>query len=458
MSISRLALTLLCSALLLLQGCSSWQVNQAAAGLAVAGPQATLSRLEKINPSGRDRAQYLLNTGVLKLYLGDWSGSRKDLEEAKGIMSSMQAVSITENFAALTTNETLRTYDGTPTDQVLVHVMLALGYLMSGDLDGARVEMLQANITMKQESQDDSTLGQLASARFLSGVIYELNREWDDALISYRRAYQIMSDRREPIPEALQISLLNLTQRQGFDKEYKEFSNRFGREAELPGAGEGEWVLVYLDGVVSSKTESRLSVYDGSVDTVVSVVMPRYLPSYYQPRALTLAAEKRQRSGIIENLETRAREDLEADHAKILAAATVRAVAKYKVVQEAQSKNDFSGVLMNIATVVSEQADVRSWNMLPASVQVARIKAPVQQPVQLAEKALTLPGLSEFSTRPLALVFATSLTDQTFAYPELPPPAPPVVPTTTSTTAAAEPELQAEATVETAQQGETDAH
>ncbi|MBA55440.1 MAG: hypothetical protein CMK89_13375 [Pseudomonadales bacterium] len=420
MTLRSLALTLLCSAVLLLQGCSAWQVNQAAASLTVAGPQATLNRLEQIEPAGRDEAQYLLNTGVLKLYLGDWRGSRQDLEQAKSIMQSMQAVSVTENFAALTANETLRTYNGTPTDQVLVHVMLAISYLMTGDLDGARVEMLQANITMKQLADDDSTMGQLASARFIAGLVYELNGEWDDALISYRRCYTILQARGEPIPEALQVSLLNLTKRQGFKKEYQDFSSQFGQEAQLPGKDEGEWFLIYFDGVVSSKTENRISVFDAEVDTMVSVVMPHYRPSTYQPRRLTLVGAERQQSGILENLEVRAREDLDAESAKILAAATVRAVAKYKMVQEAQSKNDFSGILMNIATVVSEQADVRSWNMLPASLQIARIKSPLPASVSLAEKARSLPPLEQFSNRRSAVILANSLLDRIYVWPPLP--------------------------------------
>lgn len=422
----RLALSCLFSALLLLQGCASWQVNQAASSLTTAGPRATLARLEQIQTSDRDRAQFLLNTGVLKLYLGDWVGSRQDLEQAKSIMSSMQAVSVTENFAAMTANETLRTYDGTPTDQVLVHVMLALGYLMSGDLDGARVEMLQSNVTMKQVADEDSTLGQLASARFLAGLIYEMNGEMDDALISYRRAYAIMSDRGETIPQALQTSLLNLTKRQGFKKEYEEFSGRFGRQAELPAKDEGEWFLIYFDGVVSNKTDTRLSVYDAEVETMVSVVMPHYAPSTYRPRSLTLVGEQRQSSGIVENLEVRVREDLDTERAKILAAATVRAVAKYKMVQEAQSKNDFSGILMNIATVASEQADVRSWNMLPASVQVARIKSKLDQPVSLAELARTLPSQSEFTSRRKAVVLVSSLNQELYVWPPLPQPEPAV--------------------------------
>ncbi len=280
--------------------------------------------------------------------------------------------------------------------------------------------MLQANITMKQVAKEDSTLGQLASARFLAGLIYELNGEWDDALISYRRCYTILDDRGEPIPEALQVSLLNLTKRQGFDKEYKEFRGRFGREARLPDKNEGEWFLIYFDGVVSNKTENRISVFDAEVDTMVSVVMPHYPPSTYRPRSLTLVGAERQRSAVVENLEVRAREDLEAERAKILATATVRAVAKYKMVQEAQSTNDFGGILMNIATVMSEQADVRSWNMLPASLQVARITSPLEASVSLAEKARSLPAIDEITRRRRVVVLANSLSDRIYTWPPLP--------------------------------------
>ena len=425
--VQRLQVTGLLAGVLLIGGCASWKVNQAAAELASVGPGATLERLESIQVPDRDRAQYLLNTGILKLYLGDWSGSREDLQAAKRMMQSLQAVSVSENFAAITTNETLRSYDGTPTDRVLVHEMLALGYLFSGDLDGARVEMLQANVTMQTLAGDDSTRGQLASARFLAGVVYERQGEWDDALISYRHAYRILRERGETIPEALQISLLNLTRRQGFADEYRQLQQAFGREAQLPETGEGEWILLYFDAVVSRKTESRISVYNAEVDTMISVVMPQYPQGYYQPRHLTLAAaEQRQRSEVIENLEARAREDLAAEQAKHLAAATVRAVAKYKMVQKAQSQNDIGGVLMNIASVATEQADIRSWNMLPASLQVARLRAPATAPVQLLETGQPLPALQALGSRRLALVMASSLTDHPFIYP--PPPASAVTP------------------------------
>ncbi|CAN0604382.1 unnamed protein product, partial [Ectocarpus sp. 12 AP-2014] len=120
---------LLC--LLYLQGCTSWQINQLSAELPAVGPEKTLAKLEDIDPPDRDRSQYLLNRGLLKFYTGDLAGSRQDLEQAKAIMMSLKAVSLSENFGALTTNETLRSYGGTPSEQVLVHAMLAMGYLFS---------------------------------------------------------------------------------------------------------------------------------------------------------------------------------------------------------------------------------------------------------------------------------------------------------------------------------------
>lgn len=404
--------------LFLLPGCTAWKVNQLASTLPAVGPEQTLLYLQSIVPPQRDRAQYLLDLGILKLYTGDLVGSRKDFEEAKGIMSSLQAVSITENFAAFTTNETLRSYTGSPTDKVLVHVMLALSYLMSGDLDGARVEMLQANITMKQEYDGESTSGQLASARFLAGLIYELQGEYDDAFISYHRAFLVMGDRNESIPMGLQDSLLYLAKRQGRNKEYKQFVDRFGREAPAIQSGEGEWIILYQDGVVSNKTETRISVFDGEVNTMVSVVLPHYYPSSYRAMPLSVrSGDIEKHTQVIENMEVRAREDLNKEKAKVLAAATVRAVAKYQMVQEAQSKGDLGGVIANIASVASEQADIRSWNMLPASIQVARIAAPLNKPLHISSRAQILPAMNEITKNTYAVVLASSLTQRLYSYP-----------------------------------------
>lgn len=364
-------------ALSFLQGCSAWQVNQIAGQLPAVGAAQALQQLEKVEPPERDRAQYLLNRGTLQFYLGELQASRTDLAEAQGIMAALQATSVSENLAAVSTNETLRSYTGTPTDQVMVHVLLALAFLGQGDLDGARVEILQSQVEMQRLATADSTSGQLAIARYLAGVIYELNREWDSALISYRQAWEILQQLEQPIPLALQDGLLQMTQRMGLKDEQEKFRKAFGHDAVLPAQGEGELFVLHLDGVVSSKQDARMSIVAGANAQLITLVVPTYPHVHYHPHFLTLTVNgHRISTEIIENLDERARADLEAELPTIMATTTARAVAKYNMVNEMQNRNGIAGLLANLVTAATEQADVRSWNMLPASIQVARIRVP----------------------------------------------------------------------------------
>lgn len=426
-----LARSTLVLCLLYLQGCTSWQINQLATALPVMGPEKTLEKLEDVDPPDRDRSQYLLNRGLLRFYTGDLAGSRQDLEQAKAIMLSLQAVSLSENLGALTTNETLRSYGGTPSDRVLVHAMLSMGYLFEGDLDGARVEMLQADVTMNQLGDTESVSGQLASVRFLAGLIYEMNGELDDALISYRRAHGLIRARGEPVPEALASSLLNVSLRRNSNNdEYQRYVSEFGRQASLPKAGEGQWIIYYHDGVVTNKTATRLSVFAPDIEAQISVVMPHYPPSRYQARHISVrpgngsasapseaGSNDTKRTEVIEMIEQRAREDLADQTAKILAATIVRSVAKYQLVREARKSGDLGGLIANIAGVLSEQADVRSWNMLPSSIQVVRLVTPLDAPVRIVEKNLTLPALNSFGSHRYGVVLVTSLNNRLLSYP-----------------------------------------
>lgn len=416
----RLALAGLLCSILLLQGCAHRKVNDLAIALPSSGPERILTQLEQLSLPDRDRAQYLLDAGILKLYIGNMEAARADLQQAKAIMSALQAVSISENLAAATSNEAMRSYSGTPSDRVLVHFYLALSYLLSGDLDGARVEVLQSDVTMQSLSDDGSLAGQLASMRFLTGLVYEINGEYDDALIAYRRAYSIMIERGDFVPEALQISLLNMTRQQGFIDEYEGYRAEFGREDALPGPGEAEWVLLHLDGVVSTKTEIRFPVFDAGLDDMVTVVMPKYEPSYYRPRfSLIESGVYRQRTSVLEDMEQRARDDLDAEYPAILAAATVRAIAKLTAVNAAQNANDIAGLLAVIAAFATEQADLRSWNMLPASVQVARIRAPFEVPVLIPESAFAESRVTKSGGEPLSLMVSSSLSKRVFSYPPI---------------------------------------
>ncbi|MEE8059846.1 MAG: hypothetical protein V3T17_18740 [Pseudomonadales bacterium] len=366
------------------------QINALADSLHIIGAKQTLQALEKIDPKLRDRAQYLLNRGTLKRLTGDLEASTIDLRSAKNIMVSLQATSVTENVAAVTVNETLRSYTGTPSERVLLHQLLAYNHLQQDDLDGARVEMLQADVTMREVAKADNLRGQLASAHYLTGIIYELNGEWDDAMISYRRVVEIMDEHHQSIPAALQDSLLQTSYRQGFAEEYKRYVKRFSRQAQTFKNGDRELLVLYADGIVSNKQQHFVSVYSIERLQNVSLAIPYYPPSNYRPQYFTLhVAGKYHRTQILENIEDLARQDLADELPRITATTLLRVVAKYQAAKKTREKQgDLAGVLVNIAATFVEQADLRSWNMLPSSLQVARIRIPAGMDAEGAD----LPG------------------------------------------------------------------
>ena len=143
--------------LLLLTGCAAQQTNNKLANeLRQTNPEYILSILKDNNPDTTDIAQYYLNLGYLQLLSGEFTSAITSLSEANKEMELLSAVSVTENVAAGTINETLRRYSGYPLDRVMVHNMLALSYLFNQDIDGARVEMLQADIEMKKLADSEN--------------------------------------------------------------------------------------------------------------------------------------------------------------------------------------------------------------------------------------------------------------------------------------------------------------
>ena len=361
------------------QACAvqQYQVNSLAERLDYAAPETILHSLEANRPSQRDRAQYLLNTGLLKSITGDFEGAILDLQSAKRILNSLQAISVSENLAAATINETLRSYDASPSERVLLHVLLSIDYLMLNDLDAARVEVLQADVVMNELAREDRPIGQLASAHFIAGLVYELNREFDNARISYQKAGNLMTLRNMSPPSALRSSLLSLNRRLGVDAGDNGDLEPSLPLARPPDPNMAEIIVIYWDGVVTSKRGTSASVWSPELNQIVSLALPYYPPSDYVARPFTLRiAGEEHRTEMIEDIETLLRQDLEDESAAIHAMTLARMVSKYQIVKSAGDHSEGLGLFANIVAMASESADIRSWNMLPSSIQIERFSLP----------------------------------------------------------------------------------
>ncbi len=372
-------LTFLLCLCAILAGCGSHQrqVNQLADELQTSSPEAALAALSQLQVSARDRPHYLLDLGTLQLVTGDFSASIRSLQNAKALLGPLQAFSVSENLAAGTINETLRAYAGTPGERVLLQELLAINYLMQGNLDAARVEALQADVLMNQLAQADPVRGQLASARFVSGLVFELLGEWDNALISYRKAAQIMQQRKQQLPAALRHSLLDISRRRGLEQEHQQYVASYGLAPRRPSADEGELIIFFWDGVVSRMRQRFTTVYVPELQGNISLAVPYYPPPVHRSQPLRVdAGGQSYNTELLEDIDSLARLSLEARQAEIYAASLARMVSKHQAVRAAQRESPAAGLLVNLATIFSEVADTRSWNMLPATMQIARITLP----------------------------------------------------------------------------------
>lgn len=363
----------------LLSACAGQQreTNHLANQLYQQSPEQILEQLQATEPPERDYAQFHLNVGLLQLFSGDYSASIATLSQAKKEMAVLTAISISENVAAGTVNETLRSYSGYPTDRVMVHNILALSYLFNDDIDGARVEMLQADISMKKLASKKSLRGQLASTHLLAAIIYELLDEQSNALISYKHAEGILTERELAIPVGLQQSLLRLSYLVDRKGQYNTYEKRYSGFPIPLKNNKTQVFSLYFDGIVSNKREVSIMVPSSNREQLIRIAMPAYPPTDYRfTRAKLSDANQQISTVLVENLDVIVREDLDKEYPSILLLTTTRALLKYELVDQAnqKDKNSLLGVLVNLVTVLTEVADLRSWNMLPSNIQFAYIE------------------------------------------------------------------------------------
>ena len=338
--------------LLQLGGCATYSkgFEPIEAKLAAQDPAAALQVLEKNRPGRNEVLLYLLDKAMLQRMQHDFAASNQSLEQAKQIIQTYSAVSISEQSAAFIINDTTRTYTGNPLEQIMLHVYAALNYLELGDHDAARVEALQVEVRLRQLMQDspESALSVDPFARYLSGMIFEDLGEYSDAMIAYRKAYQAYQAHEKlyalTIPDYLKYDLLRMARKVGLKNEYAKLRTEFGLSRQAysnPGHDEGEVVLLFHNGLAPIKREHSVATIDPGSGRIIRISLPYYqnrqqIISHIRVEANTVFAQTQQ----VEAIDEIAEQTLQAYLPAITARAVARAVLKYNMSREAGKQND----------------------------------------------------------------------------------------------------------------------
>jgi len=368
---------------ILLQSCASYGSHATTMrdGMLTGHPELSLAIAEKEDSEETDVVASL-DKGMLRRINENYSGSNQIFEVAKQEIEKLYGFSITENLASVTINETLRGYEGDRYEQLLLHAYMAMNYIQLGDVDSARVEMLQANVKMMEwgdEPEEDAFL------RYLEGIIYESLGEQDSALISYRKAYNVYKEKggvQYPVaPELLKKDLLRSLAWQGLWREYKSYKKEFGMaNYKAPKASNkfGELVIILNNGLAPIRSEKAIHLFSAEVNQNLRIAFPVY--DHPKQRLYTSRVSidnKHKMLETVEDIDALARYSLEQAMPGIMARATARAVIKYNTQHTAQDNSALAGLLMTITNIVTERADTRSWTTLPQEIQLQRIVLPV---------------------------------------------------------------------------------
>jgi hypothetical protein len=363
--------------------------------LAQQQPRAALAEYEKLKPSGADRVLYLMNTGMLQRMSGDYDASTRTLEAAKGQIEQLRALSLREQALSVTVNDATKAFIGEDYERVMVNNYLALNYLERGQLDAARVEALQVDVLLREKQQRTSKSNPYqedAFARYLTGIVYEDEGEWSDAMIAYRKAYEAYQKQLKAfaveMPETLKHDLIRLADRMGIADEAKRYREEFKIDQTLSEADlleRGEVIFIVNAGLAPLKREKAITAPNPATGRIVRVAVPEYRARAHPFAYARLSVDSESAtSSRVENVEAIAIKTLDSEMPAITARAIARAVAKDSLAGAAAASGNNSnsssaallGLAVNLAGVLTERADTRSWFTLPGEIHLARLALP----------------------------------------------------------------------------------
>jgi len=369
-------------------------------------PEKAYTNLQKNVPKKPD-IPFLFELGLVAHYANHFPESNTAFDQAEDIAEDRYTKSVSKEVGSLVTSDKLRPYSGTRYERLLSHYYQALNYVYQGQLDGALVECRRATALInyfKGEDEDYDFFGAGLLA-YLSGVLFEATGEWNDAYISYKQAAEYYRNATEKtgveMPEDIGRSLVRLARKLGFTDELERYQEQYGEFSPRP-ENTGELILFYESGYVPPKGEDALTfpilktddvddekfvptlmgregrIYkDIELEYLLRVAIPTIDSNRPLLSGIEVAAGAAKANGVlVGDVETIAIETFNAQRTGILLRTLVRAVGKYLIYRKANKENEALGLLVNLAGVVTEQADKRSWQTLPNQIFMVRMPLP----------------------------------------------------------------------------------
>ncbi len=326
--------------------------------------------LDEQGENGRDQLLYLLDLGLTLHTAGRYEESNQILARADKIAEIKDYTSISTEAGTFLTGDNIKDYKGEDFEKVLINAYKAMNYAALGEIESALVEVRLVNRKLQMMiTEGERKYKQNAFARYLSGVLYEAERNWNDAYIDYKLALQLMPE----IP-GLGVDLWRMAWLMRSPDDMERWEKQFSLTEEdkarakslSPRAGKAEIVVMYQNGISPIKRPN-----------------PAWnsLPHFYPRRNPVLSASVylngnlQAQTAVLHSIERTAIENLEENYGAMVAKKIGGVIVKEVVADQIGKQTDspLLGALARVIFYVSDQPDLRSWNLLPRDLQLLRI-------------------------------------------------------------------------------------
>jgi hypothetical protein len=360
-----------------------------------------------------DKILYMMELGRTTQIAADFP---KSIDAFKLVIEEMQlneekatitASGAMQQGASLLTNDNAIPYSGEPYERIFVHQFQAMNYLFSKDLDSALVEVRRANeqqhlalqnheseVAKAEEKEKESLeknkgfMNSFASLQnvagkvknsfqnaytfYASALIYEIQGNYNDAYIDYKKALEIF-----PGNIYLQKDVLRLAKQLSMNEDYDRFSGKFKVEAAAPDASQGEVIVLFEHGFAPVKQEIKVAI--NTFNNIHTSAFPTYATIWKEapPLSISTDGQKLGETAPIIYVQSLAAKALQEQLPAMMIRQVLRIAAKKQVADKSgKAFGDLGKLGATIFNMVSENADMRSWLTLPNDAQILRNSLP----------------------------------------------------------------------------------
>lgn len=318
---------------------------------------------EKAVTEGNSQVVYMFDYATALQLSEQYAESNSIFLKVSDLIEIEDYHSLTKITASLLLDQGMVQYKGEDYEKVLVDAMLAINFLMLGDRENAFVAARRLNEKLyKFKFEAKRNYEQNPFAFYLSGMIRESEKDWDNALINYQKAYAVNPGLAYLKKDLIRIS--RLARRPDLVQKYR---TEFGEADDRWDPKMGEVVLIYQQGWGPTKRPH-----------------PAWhrVPKLYPVRSRTVSAKLfiegsdkvEEAAQKVFSVEEVAIKTLDNAYAELVALRAAGLATKAVVADQIRQKNQLLGDLAWLGMNVMDMADLRQWSTLPESFQVARLR------------------------------------------------------------------------------------